>query len=150
MLRPLKREVREPVVDQIDQHVAVIDTTTAVDELTRIAHDRVDSSSTQQLRDKQEFWIEILLCRCLVHYCDNAERRVAALGSPLLAKSIEERAFCDDANWCCSENRLLVTAELLKATGDSIQEGTARIRVDLDQPRSRGRQMKVVTQNASA
>jgi hypothetical protein len=93
----------------------VINPTCARDELTRVAHDGVYPSSPQQLSDEQKLRVQVLLSRHLVHDSDYPKRRGAALCSPLIVKDIEERAFCNDPNWCCRETLLLVTAELLKA-----------------------------------
>ena len=87
----------------------------ALAEFGGVAHDGLYSSPAQQLGDKQELGIQILLCRRLVDYGDHLQRRVCALHSPLSHQRIEQRVFRHNAAGSRVVGCVLAAAQRLKA-----------------------------------
>ena len=145
MLGIVEREIDKSIVDKIDRFSLAQQSTVLVLKLSSVGNHRLYPMLLDQPPGQKELRIKVLFLRPVIDDCDPPRRPGPMLELPLMLKHAHDRQLKIVGLGFAHSDLYLGAAGLLGFCQQRIQEGAARVRIDLDELGSIRGNMKVVT-----
>jgi hypothetical protein len=131
MLGAFKREVHQTIVDEPNLQIAGQEPALVIAKLARIGDHRIEARLQKHPPGEHEFWIEILLLGLVIDDGNPRDGIAAALAPPFIPEHVANISLEIIGLGCVERRFYLAAASELSPSKERVEEGTARIRVDL-------------------